>query len=220
MKKYFLPLVMLMILCLTGCYNVNKGNVDDVVVSSLKTKAKPNQAFKGYKIYVLEDMNLINDSSNNIVLKSFDDKYYLYVDITGYYKKIVNDYKINEENAPFYSKILNCDKAESCGYILVTKCDDKYFTEVMYNYAKIEVLTNNYKTAIAKSLIILNSISYNDKIIDSLIKKNVLEYNEEKYDILGPSNETTDFLEWVADEDPKEDNKKLDEDIIDLNEAE
>ena len=81
-------------------------------------------------------------------------------------------------------------------------------------------MTNNYKTAIAKSLIILNSISYNDKIIDSLIKKNVLEYNEEKYDILGPSNETTDFLEWVADEDPKEDNKKLDEDIIDLNEAE
>ena len=219
MKKYFLPLVMLMILCLTGCYNVNKGNVDDVVVSSLKTKANPNQAFKGYKIYVLEDMNLINDSSNNIVLKSFDDKYYLYVDITEYYKKIVNDYKINEENAPFYSKILNNDDG-SYGYILVTKCDDKYFTEVMYNYAKIEVLTNNYKTAIAKSLIILNSISYNDKIIDSLIKKNVLEYNEEKYDILGPSNETTDFLEWVADEDPKEDNKKLDEDIIDLNEAE
>ena len=219
MKKYFLPLIILMVLCLTGCYNVNKGNVDDVAVSSLKTKAKPNQAFKGYKIYVLEDMNLINDSSNNIVLKSFDDKYYLYVDITGYYKKIVNDYKINEENAPFYSKILNSDDG-SYGYILVTKCDDKYFTEVMYNYAKIEVLTNNYKTAIAKSLIILNSISYNDKIIDSLIKKNVLEYNEEKYDILGPSNETTDFLEWVADEDPKEDNKKLDEDIIDLNEAE
>ena len=39
----------------------------------------------------------------------------------------------------------------------------------MYNYSKIEVITDNYKESLFKSITILNNIKYNDKILESLI---------------------------------------------------
>jgi hypothetical protein len=51
----------------------------------------------------------------------------------------------------------------------------------MYNHAKIEVISSNLKKALVNSLIVLNSIEYNDKIIESLIGSNVLDYDEESY---------------------------------------
>ncbi len=214
MKKYFL-ILLLVLFCLTGCTTINKKTPDDVVMLSLNEVVKTNTAFKGFKLYVPTNMNVMNDKAGNVVLTTNGDKYYLYVDLISYYNKVSNDYKINEEQETFYSKILN--DSEKSGYVLVTKYDSKYFVEVMYNYAKIEVITNNYKEALSKSLIILNNLEFNDKIIDSLVGKNILEYDEEKFNLLGPSNETTNFLEWVS-YDEEEENKSsiLDEDIIDI----
>lgn len=214
MKKYFL-ILLLVLFCLTGCTIINKKTPDDVVSLSLNEVVKTNTAFKGFKLYVPTNMNVMNDTSENVVLTTNGDKYYLYVDLISYYNKVSNDYKINEEQEAFYSKILNDDGKS--GYVLITKYDNKYFVEVMYNYAKIEVITNNYKEALSKSLIILNNLEFNDKIIDSLVGKNILEYDEEKFNLLGPSGETTNFLEWVS-YDEEEENKSgiLDEDIIDI----
>lgn len=211
MKKYFL-LVILIILCLTGCSTINKKTPDELVDLSLKEIKSSNTAFKGFKLYIPTNMNIINDNSGNVTLTTNGDKYYLYVDMISYYNKVSNDYKINEESKAFYTKILNNDSKS--GYILVTKYNNKYFVEVMYNYAKVEVITNNYKEALVKSLVLLNNLEFNDKIIDSLVGKNILEYDEEKFNLLGPSNETTNFLQWVSYD--EEESNILDEDIIDI----
>ena len=215
MKKYFLPL-MLVLLCLTGCTNINNKTPDELVDISLNKEAKINTAFKGFKLYIPTSMEVLNDNSGNVVLTSNGDKYYLYVDLVSYYNKINNDYKVNTEEVAFYSKILNKDYKN--GYILVTKYNNKYFVEVMYNYSKIEVITSNYKEALTKSLILLNNICFNDKIIDSLVGNNILEYDEEKFELLGPSNETTNFLEWGEYDEEEENENILDEDIIDIEE--
>ena len=217
MKKYFLPLI-IVLFCLTGCSNIVNNTPDEVINLAFSSVSKTNTAFKGFKLYIPNNMNVINDNSGNVVLTSNGDKYYLYVDLISYYNKINNDYKVKEENSAFYSKILNNNS--NSGYVLVTKYNDKYFVEVMYNYAKIEVITSNYKEALSKSIILLNNIKFNDKIIDSLVGNNILEYDEEKFNLLGPSIETTNFLEWVElDEEIEEDNKNiLDEDIIEIEE--
>ena len=83
----------------------------------------------------------------------------------------------------------------------MTKLDDDFFVEVMYNYSKIEVITKNYKEAIVKSLIMLRSVTFNDKVIETLIGSNILQYDEEEFDLLGPSAETVDFLKIYDDAD-------------------
>ena len=55
------------------------------------------------------------------------------------------------------------------GYIGVKKLDDdSYFVEIVYNYSKIEFYSNYYDMPyiISNSLIILNSIKYNDNLIN------------------------------------------------------
>lgn len=199
MKKLFFLLV-LVILCTTGCSfkNINKMDINTLIDTILtKKSSKTNTALEGYKIYLPNGIQMINANSNNNVLYSNGEKYYLYVDLVSYYNKKDNEYKINTEKEAFFSKLL--DYNEKQGYILVTKYKDKYFVEVMYNHGKIEVITKDYKNAIAKSLIVLKSVKYNDKIIETLIGTNVLKYDEEEFNLLGPSTETIDFLQEYED---------------------
>ena len=187
MKKIILPLVIIVLL-LTGCsiVKLNSLSLDEIVDYGLSNTYKANNSFKGYKIYLPNDMTIINDEKENNVFYSKGHKYYLYVDIISYYKKIVNDYKINEDEKAFYSKI--------------------------------EVITDNYKESLFKSITILNNIKYNDKIIESLIGENTINYNEEEYSYLNPSKNTSSFLEWkemYGDYKP-EPNEIPDEDTIDI----
>ena len=87
----------------------------------------------------------------------------------------------------------------------------------MYNYAKIEVITNDVKRAIADSLIVLKNIRYNYKIIDSMIGSNAIVYDSKSFKLLGPEKKTDNFLQYVEEYgnyDEKE--NKNDEDIIDM----
>ena len=86
----------------------------------------------------------------------------------------------------------------------------------MHNYGKIEVVTDeiHIKEALAKSITLLSSIEYNDKIIESLIGTNFLNYNEETYNLLSPNNSKTDFLDYVEEEYEDVDNELPDEDYI------
>ncbi len=141
---------------------------------------------------------------------SFGDKYYLYVDLVSYYNKVSNSYKVNDDSDAVYSEILNN------GYVLVTKYNNEYFIEVMYNYAKIEVISSDIKNAISRSLVVLNSISYNDSVIETLLG-NSIDYNEEKFELLGPSVNTENFLEYEEEYGTYEDDGKTpDEDKIEI----
>lgn len=199
MKKLIFLLIFVTLFT-TGCSFININDVDtEVLINEVirSKKNKTNKATKGYKYYLPEGMVVLEDANNNNVLFSNGEKYYLYVDLVSYYNKKVNNYQVNEDKEAYFSKILNYDDTK--GYVLVTKYNDKFFVEVMYNYAKIEAIVNNYKEAITKSLIILKNIDFNDKIINTLIGTNVLQYDEEEFDLLGPSTETIDFLQEYED---------------------
>lgn len=199
------------IIFLTGCSvaNLNKNDFEDTINSLLTSPiSNSNTPLKGYEFYLPRGMTRINDTSSNSVIYSNNDKYYLYVDLISYYNKEKNVYKINEEEYAFYSQEIDNDG--KTGYVLVTKLDNKYFVEVMYNYGKIEVVTYNYKEAVAKSIIILKSINFNDKVIESIMGENALTYKTEEFKLLGPSTETIDFLKEYVEPD---ETKKTDDDI-------
>ena len=118
---------------------------------------------------------------------------------------------MNDDSNAIYSEILGND-----GYVLVTQYNNEYFIEVMYNYAKIEVISSDIKNAISRSLVVLNSISYNDNVIETLLG-NSIDYNEEKFELLGPSVNTENFLKYEEDYGTYEDDGKApDEDKIEI----
>ena len=216
MKKIIIAIIALFIV--TGCVNINNMSYDEVVDVTLKEKHhKPNTYLEGYKLYLPNHMTLVGDLKGNDILYSYKDKYYLYVDLVSFYNKKQNKYNVEKQDFE-YSKDIN-HKGLS-GYVTVTPSKGGYLVEVMYNYAKIEVVTKNVQRAIANSLIVLKNIDYNYKIIDSMIGSNTLVYDSELFTLLGPTSKENNFLEYVEEYgvyDEKED--KNDEDVINMESA-
>ena len=217
MKKYILLLVASLFI-LTGCTNMNKLSYDDIVDTVLAEKSHKNNTFlEGYKLYLPQHMTIIGDLKGNDILYSYGDKYYLYVDLVSFYNKKQNKYNIVTENYE-YSK--NIKKNDLEGYVTVSKSKGGYLVEVMYNYAKIEVVTKNVKRGIANSLLVLKNIKYNYKIIDSMIGSNALVYDSELFELMGPKKKTDNFLEYVEEYgEYKEKESKNDEDVIEMESA-
>lgn len=211
MKKLFL--LISIIFLLTGCYNINNLSIDEVIDVNIKEDVKPNTFLKGYKFYTPIDMTLLNDINSNNILYSDKEKYYLYVDIVSFYNKINNTY--NKEKDVYYFKSLNYNG--KTGYIQINELNDKYLLEIMYNYAKIEVVTNDINNALSKSIIILKSIDFNDKVIKTLIEEDGLDYDEESFKLLGPNVYTDNFIQYIEDYGMYEEESAKDDDVLDLN---
>ncbi len=212
MKKYILLIIALF--CLTGCTNIDNLNYSGIIDKTLEEDSlKTNTYLEGYKLYLPLHMALIGDLDGNEILYSYGDKYYLYVDIISYYNKKQNNYEFDSEKYKFSKDILYNDLN---GYVLVSKSKGGYLVQVMYNYAKIEVITNDVKRAIADSLIVLKNIDYNYKIIDSMIGSNALVYDSKLF-TLGPEKNTDSFLQYVEEYGVyDEKDSKTDEDVIDM----
>ena len=155
-------------------------------------------------------VNKTEDFNEIIVNKNI--KYYLYVDIVSYYNKIEKDYKINDK-AFISEDISNNDKK---GYLEVNQKNDKYLIEIMYNYAKIELIVNkdNLEEAITNSIIILSTIKYNNDIIENIMGENVLNFNEEQLDIFEAKGSESNFLEYIQEYDAYEGTEIPDLDLI------
>ena len=195
MKK-ILILVFILILC-TGCIRVDNSNNKDIIIDKiLENKLVSNTTSRGYKYYLPFGVEKIYDKDYNQKFKLDDDYIYLYVDVVSYYyQNTINFNEENDYNAYYYRKISNN------GYIKITKEDDLYFIKIVYNYAKIEAYTKekNIEKVLANSMIIINSIDYNDNLI-----KNILEndYNfgvEKEYKIDKPSDATSRFNEYLSE---------------------
>lgn len=214
MKKYIIGFFALLLL--TGCSNIYDINYDKLVDDTLKEdNVKKNTFLQGYKLYLPENMTLMGDYNGNNILYSYGDKYYLYVDLISYYNKKQNEYYLDHDK---YDYAENINYNNKTGYVIVSDSKGGKLVEVMYNYAKIEVVTDNVKRAIVDSLIVLKNINYSYKIIDSMIGSNALVYDAELFTLLGPDNNADNFLTYeeeygVYDED---DNKTVDEDVIEM----
>ena len=199
----------------TGCTNINNKDYKSLVDIALKQKSTTNVASNGYNLFVPRGMTLINDNSNNITLYSDGKKYYMYVDLVSYYNK--NDSNYTEADNTIYSEVFNENDKKL--YVSIKKVGDGRCLVVQYNYAKIEVVTDDVEKDLIKSIIVLNNIRYNDIVINSLIGNSSFDYNEEQYNLKSPKEKKADnsqFLQYKEDYGNYEDSNIKDEDLVDV----
>jgi len=211
-KKIFL--ILIMFIFLTGCSNLDEFQYDEMI-AKFSMKSKPANTYKkGYKFYVPKGLHIGDAGDNYVILTSSDINYYLYVDLVSYNddKKLHYEKKDNS----IYSKKIKTDEKE--GYIEVNLWENnQYLIEIMYNYAKIEVMVDRSlgNKALANSISILNSIKYNDTIIENILKDDNLTYTEEIFDMFEETKDNSNYLDYEeTDENLEEQEKIKDTDFI------
>lgn len=190
--------LLLIIFLYTGCSikKIDDKDMNALIDNTLKEEITlSNINDKGYNYYLPESVRLDDSNDYNKQLYSNGYNYYLYIDIISYYYKTPIAYDVNSK-AYFSKKI---DYKNKSGYVEINKINNKYFIQVMYNYAKIEAFVdkNNLNDTIVKSCYILSTIKFNDKIIETLLGNNTLDYNAEKFEVLKPKREAGAFLDYI-----------------------
>ena len=192
MKKV---LIMLFMLCfLTGCtvVRIDTKSIDNIVSVILsKENTLYNTIGKGYKYYVPRGDVYIDSNDFNEKLYCNGDYYYLYLDFISYYYK--KDFTYIENKELYYSKKIEVDDKK--GYLEITKIDDYYLVEFMYNYAKVEalVLKENINEVVLNASYMLSTIKYNDDVIKLILDEDYFTNKEEQYDIFTSTNNSTNF---------------------------
>ena len=203
-------IILLSVFMLVGCSNTlsSQLSIDTAIQAVLSEEnAKSNTQGIGFKYYKPRDFTILEDNKYNQILLNNGNKYYLNIDINGYYSKYKEDYIVND-SIYFSTKFYYDDKS---GYVEVRKGNNSYFyIKMMYNYSYIEVGVNeaNIKEAIINSAIILSSIRYNDNVISHLISTGGLDSKESAYEIKKPildgDNKNVLFYEYDGTEDKEE----------------
>ena len=181
MKKIGLALL---ILLFAGCSitRVDDRSFDSIIDTVLyKDINLVNTSFEGYKFYKPRGMTVEEKKEYNLKINDDKNAYYLYVDTIAYYYKTKGNHK--EDKNIFYSKNLNYK--DYFGYIDISKIEDRYFIEVMYNYAKIEAYLKeeDLYDGFINICYILSSIEFNDKAIEYKLSNKKLETKSEEFNI-------------------------------------
>jgi len=195
MKK--LITILLFVILLTGCQNVNKSSADKIISNAVDSKKDYTNVVRvGYKYYKPSLMSIIESTEYNEVLRSNDKLYYLYIDVIGYYNKVKYNYVENE--LAYYSKSFSRDNKE--GYIEINELkDNQYLIEIVYNYAKIEVMVDkaSINEAIAYASSIISSIKYNDVVINKKLGTTFVNSYEETIDLFKKKKNDSTTLKIV-----------------------
>ena len=210
MKKI---LIIICLLFITGCSDIRKQSYDDII-NNIATRANKDNVYRtGYSYYLPRGMQVADSTLYNEAITDARYKYYLYVDIVSYYKKVTKDYSVS--NNALVSKKLEYDG--KFGYVEVNLLkNDKYLVEIMYNYAKIEVIVDksNLNEAMLSIINILKSVEYNDSIIANLMGDDVLNFSEEEFNIFNTKGSESNYLTVDKDASKEEDTKIPDPDLI------
>ena len=202
MKKVLCLLATVFLLC--GCSKINDKNYDELINSVVASNYKMENTYRtGYKYYTPTNMDILNTLDYNETLADDNYKYYFYVDVVSYYNRVIEKFK--EDDKAVYSKSINYE--DKYGYIEINKWKNgKYLLEIMYNYAKIEVIVDeeNIKSAITNSMVVLSSVKYNNNLLESIVGENVLTAKEIEFNIFETKKNESNFLK-VSEEDVYED---------------
>lgn len=196
MKKILL--LGLAALILTGCtiVRIDTTSIDNILnVVLSKENTLYNRVGRGYKYYVPRGVTYIDSSGSNDKLYSNGVYYYLYLDEISYYYQKSLDYK--EDDSKYYSRKIDNDG--KLGYLEITKQDDLYLIEFVYNYARIEALVpeEDINDTVLNSSYILSTIKYNSNIVKLSLEDDFLQNKEEKYDVFSAKNQNDDsFLRY------------------------
>ena len=188
MKKILL--IGLVTLILTGCtiVRIDTTSIDNILnVVLSKENTLYNRVGRGYKYYVPRGVTYIDSSGSNDKLYSNSVYYYLYLDEISYYYQKTLDYK--KDDSKYYSRKIDNDG--SLGYLEITKQDNLYLIEFVYNYARIEALVpkEDINDTVLNSSYILSTIKYNSDIVKLSLEDNFLQNKEEKYDVFSAKNQ-------------------------------
>ena len=196
--KYIIISLFLIVLC--GCHTVKNEEIPDIVNNLSRPINKINTYHTGYSYYIPKGLSVKEYSPYNEVLESNEYEYYLYIDLISYYNKVKNEYEANKTS--YYSERLKND--DKYGYVEINlQENNQYLIEIMFNYAKIEVMVDedDIKDALSYSVAILRSIEYNDEIIANLLGDDVLSFQEEVYDIFNTTgSESSNYLKAIEED--------------------
>ncbi len=195
-KKIFFGIIAILIL--TGCTNIKSLSYDDIVnMLSIKNNSL-NTHSRGFNYYIPKGLNVKERGDNYAVIEGERNTYYLYIDLISYFNKKELNYVINKE-AIYDEQIKYQDKS---GYVNIKLWENnQYLIEIMYNYAKIEVMVDEelIKEALINSVRILRSIEYNDTIIENLLNDDNLNYTEEVFDMFKDTEDNSNVLDYAED---------------------
>ncbi len=211
MKKIIIFIII--VFGLTGCVNIKKDDISSLVDKIVSSKIRLSNEYRtGYKYYLPTNMNVTYSGLMNETINDGKYNYYLYVDLVSFFNSEKASY-VKHENS-FFSKEITFDN--KTGYLEIFTKNNKYLIEIIYNYAKIEVIVDKefINEAVSNSLIVLSSIEYNKSIIDNLIGDNILSYSEEKFTIFDDKTRNSNFLEYVQEFDNYDSNDIPDYDLI------
>lgn len=201
MKKVFL--LCIFIIFLTGCTSIKNSDLDvlvnEVVASNVNIL---NVNKSGYRYYLPVGFSLVSSDNYNEVITNHKYNIYLYVDIVSYNNRTNFNYNINKK--AYYSR--NLGNKDKKGYIEINNYEkDKYLIEIMYNYAKIEVMVfqEDIKEIVTYVMSIISSITYNDNVIKNTLSSSRLDEFEESFNIfeIVGSDNYLQFSEEVVTDD-------------------
>ena len=214
----------LLLLLLVGC-SINRVDFDsfDSIINTVLYQDTNlyNVSFDGYKFYLPRSATVEEKREYNLEIKDQNTLYYLYISPVEYYYKTANQHQVSENI--FYSK--NLVYKDYNGFVDIEKIDNKYFLEVMYNYAKIEAYVEEgslYDT-FSNMCYILSTIKFNDSVINYKLSNHEFDSTTEEFSIFKSQKAEDNFLKYVEEYDKynKNDNiKPSDSDVIDTDEGE
>ena len=215
MKKKFVLLSLLACIFLVGCTPIQDMTLLEIIeIGTNRTVEVKNKYRKGYKYNLPKGLDVADNSEYNEVIESRDYVYYLYVDAVSYYNKVIEKY---EENSKAYVS-MQINYQDKYGYLEINQLDEeKYFIEIMYNYAKIEVIVKkrDINVAVYDSLSVLASVKFNDDVLKTLLDEEISQFQEVQFDIFETVT-TVDSQYLQAVEDEKEEQEDIhDSDLID-----
>ncbi len=181
MKKVFL--LVAIIILFSGCSNINENSIDGIISDALNSPIDTtNVSRMGYEYYLPRGLIVWSSTDFNEILTDQKYLYYLYVDVVSYDSNVTFEYTKNTNS--YYSSNLNYKN--QLGYIEINLYENnQYLIEIMYNYAKIEVVAyeSDIKLCVAYAMSVLSSITYNDSVIANYLGDDVFLSSEEDYDI-------------------------------------
>lgn len=210
MKKTILLIAC--IFFLSGCTQVKDLSYNDILDTISIGANSANMYRTGYKYYLPQGMEIEDSTLFNEVITDYANVYYLYIDAISYYNNKENSYKVNSK--VYYSKKINNDG--KFGYVEINLLENgKYLIEIMYNYAKIEVIVEqkDINISLFNALNILKSIEYNDNIIANLLDNDVLNFVEEEFNIFHTTSSDSTYIQ-IDDSYQEEEQQVPDTDLI------
>jgi len=210
MKKILLILIVSFILI--GCVPLNEMTINEIIEANINNNVNiANQHRRGYKYFLPRGMNIVQVKDFNEVAKSNEGYYYLYFDLVSYFNEVRQEYKINP-NAYFSMAINNGD---SFGYLEINRLNEKYLIEIMYNYAKIEVIVGekDIRQAVHNAVVILSTTRYNDKVLANFMGNNTLRFGEYEFNIFETRNNVESSYLTAIDAEGHSDDENNDTDL-------